>query len=701
MEKTINIDFDNSTSILGGYDPDILGVGSTKYSPYTHTHGALSLVNLTGTSLSNGLTLSAAPPSAAANAIFAGDYISLSTQGVSTTVSVIGLQSSGPYLTTAAHSTHKHGGAPSITGVIGGTMGSAGWSLSIPDFLLTAAETDHTHSEYLPIGNSTAYASSVLVNTFLTTAARSTHIHGIASGTNITIGSSSNGLALSVRDGLGTNTSLATQTGSVASMVGNTSGLTLSLPNYAVGGNNILLAGNTAGTITLMSSGTVTIAGGNNITVSQNGNAFSIIGAAAGTGGAGTGFSSTSIAGSDIAATLDSLGLSLEVPNYLTTAMVSDAGSNFLGLNTSIEGANMTANSSGITISIPMATATAANAVHAGDYISISTNGANTTVSAINLQATSLMSSYQLVANSSLSLGTGATQSFLYTSNSSLLQAVSNSSLSIAVANSSLFQHTSVNSHSLGTTYTSHTHSNLYIPLSASTAYQTSVLSNTFAVTSHTHTEGNVYFVNSLGSNLTWGSSTSGGSTSIYAIAGGGTGAGGGYPIVISGNTAGTTASISSGTMTLAGGNNITLSQSGNRVSIIGGAHGNVYFGDSNGVSFGSAVSSLSTTITATIATNYAASTHTHSQYLTTAANSTHTHNIGIAGLGNTATIPFTSGSVMLSAVNLTINTSSTGASQYLQIQAPAIGYLFFSNTNGHSWSSSVNGVSTSIYVIT
>lgn len=43
---------------------------------------------------------------------------------------------------------------------------------------------------------------------------------------------------------------------------------------------------------------------------------------------------------------------------------------------------------------------------------------------------------------------------------------------------------------------------------------------------------------------------------------------------IISGNTSGTTASISSGTMVLAGGNNITLSQNGNSVTISGGAAG-------------------------------------------------------------------------------------------------------------------------------
>jgi hypothetical protein len=44
--------------------------------------------------------------------------------------------------------------------------------------------------------------------------------------------------------------------------------------------------------------------------------------------------------------------------------------------------------------------------------------------------------------------------------------------------------------------------------------------------------------------------------------------------VTLGGNTAGAMAAISSGTMTLIGGNNITLSQAGNAVSIIGGAGG-------------------------------------------------------------------------------------------------------------------------------
>ena len=54
------------------------------------------------------------------------------------------------------------------------------------------------------------------------------------------------------------------------------------------------------------------------------------------------------------------------------------------------------------------------------------------------------------------------------------------------------------------------------------------------------------------------------------------------HNVTLSGNTAGAMAQISSGTMTLAGGNNITLSQAGNAVTISGGAGGGFSAGLSN-----------------------------------------------------------------------------------------------------------------------
>lgn len=92
--------------------------------------------------------------------------------------------------------------------------------------------------------------------------------------------------------------------------------------------------------------------------------------------------------------------------------------------------------------------------------------------------------------------------------------------------------------------------------------------------------------------------------------------------VVIGSNTSGATASISSGTMLLAGGNNITLSQNANSITISAGA-------GAGG---------------------------------------------GLAGLANSQTT-WTSGTVRLSEVaNITINSSQDGASQWFKFSCPAPG---------------------------
>lgn len=115
------------------------------YADLTHTHGSVLGHNVTITSASDGMTLSVAALGAAANTLHAGNYISMDVVGPSSTISVTGLQSSGAYLTT-----------------------SAGWD-----------------------------------SAYLTTAARSTHIHGSVNittiaGTDVTYSSASSGLTLGV-----------------------------------------------------------------------------------------------------------------------------------------------------------------------------------------------------------------------------------------------------------------------------------------------------------------------------------------------------------------------------------------------------------------------------------------------------------------------------------------------------------------------
>lgn len=685
-------------------------------------------------------------------------------------------------------SDHDHGGVAVATGQIGGTISATGWSLSIPDFLLTAAQVNHTHSDlYIPLSQTSAYQTSVLNNTFLSTAAISNHIHGNATGINITIGSSSDGIILSVGNYLTTAAALTHVHGPVSLALTNlngsysstNNGLTLSLSaNSAAGGNNITLAGNTVGTLENMSSGTVTIAGGNNITLSQNGNAFTIIGAASGTD-AGIAFSLSSSNTSGTANLVSSGTIYFEGGNNITVSqdnntvkfigntpvtsyLGSDATSNFAGIGSSIVGGSMTYNTAGLTISIPSVSATASNAVYAGENISISTNGANTTVSAVGLQKTANMSLYQATSNNSIFLNSSASANFVQTAFSSLFQQVSNSSLSLPISYSShthgsLYTATvsgsvitnssasngltlgipnfatgTVGTHTHGSIYTisvsgtdiknssaqsgltlsiplyaisSHTHSNLYPAISGTTYYLTSNLSNTFLITSQTGNiyfqngsgvsfgsststgattvtasvdSGNVYFVNSLGSNITWGSSTSSISTYIYATAGGGTGGAGGVgSFILGGNTTGAS-TVSGSIVQLYGGDNITLSAYSNSIVRIDGApSGTLSLINSNGVSFGTSVNGHITSVTASV--NVGGGTG------------------GIA-IGNTASSFFTTGSVMLSAQNLTVNMSTdTGSRQYVQISAPAIGYLFFSNNIGFSFTSSTNGVSTTI----
>jgi hypothetical protein len=106
------------------------------------------------------------------------------------------------------------------------------------------------------------------------------------------------------------------------------------------------------------------------------------------------------------------------------------------------------------------------------------------------------------------------------------------------------------------------------------------------------------------------------------------------YPQVthqISGNTAGATASISSGTMTLAGGSNITLSQAGNAISIVG------------------------------------------------ASQSVESQSVGMSNLGNTSgTTGIASGAqvrfVLAGGNNITLSQSLNGASGTITISAPNLG---------------------------
>lgn len=91
---------------------------------------------------------------------------------------------------------------------------------------------------------------------------------------------------------------------------------------------------------------------------------------------------------------------------------------------------------------------------------------------------------------------------------------------------------------------------------------------------------------------------------------------------VISGNTSGTVSSLSSGTIYLQGGNNITLSQNGNSIAIIGGAGGAgavtdyISIGESTLFQQTSQMSGYQLTANNSLSLDTSYTSHTHSQYL-------------------------------------------------------------------------------------
>lgn len=179
-------------------------------------------------------------------------------------------------------------------------------------------------------------------------------------------------------------------------------------------------------------------------------------------------------------------------------------------------------------------------------------------------------------------------------------------------------------------------------------------------------------------------------------------GAGGGIALAYGGNTLGAMATITSGTALIQGGNNITLSQNGQSVTIVGGAGGagaalkgsgtytqatgTVEFANSNGVTFGL---SNNGTMTASVATNY----QSQGAYLTTARASNDGIGLNTAGTnmtwtanssglsinaGGYAGTGFTSASTAGTDIVMTHGTNglSAGVPKYLTTAQPVGAYL-------------------------
>jgi hypothetical protein len=155
------------------------------------------------------------------------------------------------------------------------------------------------------------------------------------------------------------------------------------------------------------------------------------------------------------------------------------------------------------------------------------------------------------------------------------------------------------------------------------------------------------------------------------------------------GNTAGTLALASTGTLVLAGGNNITLSQNGNSVTVSGAnapAQSAFVFSDANGVSWGTNVS----TVTATVKTDYQPA----GAYLTTAAQSDHSHGnptLALTNINGTTASASNGLTLSLSAVGGGGGPAIKGSGTYTQ----NTGTIEFANSNGVTFGLETNGTMT------
>lgn len=291
------------STTIGGIEHDIL-----------HHGGVLSVHIGTGEGGGNIIAAGGATAAPGNTIIFSNDNnVSFGLLGgtVTASASVTGL----------ALIDHDHGSTANATGLISGTIASDAWSLSIPDFAGTNFSSESI-TGYIPSGTLDTYGLKLGVPQWLTTAAQVSHIHGdlttfSTDGTDIKYTSASNGLSLAI-------------------------------PNYITtygGGYDLTLAGtNTSGTLAPIHSGTLTLAGGSNITLSQNGNAITISGASQTTHGhpyigtessslfAGVGETVNTVSGTDFLMTVNTDGVNVEHPNWLTTALnFSVDGDNTLG----------------------------------------------------------------------------------------------------------------------------------------------------------------------------------------------------------------------------------------------------------------------------------------------------------------------------------------------------------------------------------
>ena len=314
----------------------------------------------------------------------------------------------------------------------------------------------------------------------------------------------------------------------------------------------VSLAGNTAGVLGNISSGTLVLAGGNNVTLSQNGNSVTVSGAAAvaqseqtqsrfnltlsgNTAGALALISSgvmTLAGGNNV--TLSQAGNAVTVSAAATVAQTEQTQSRFnLTLGGNTDGALALISSGVMTLA-------------GGNNITLSQAGNAVTVSAAATAAQTAQT--QNVHNVTLA---GNTAGVLAQVSSGTLTLAGGNNITLSQAGNAI----TISAGTAGGAQTEQTQNRFNLTLSGNTAgVLAQVSSGTLTLAG-----GNNITLSQAGNVVTIsGVATVAQTVQTQNI----------VNVTLSGNTAGALAHISSGTMTLAGGNNITLSQAGNAVTV-------------------------------------------------------------------------------------------------------------------------------------
>ena len=579
-----------------------------------------------------------------------GVSFSTGTQGVYATVKT-------DYLTTAmasnASTAFAGTGFTSTTTAgtaIVGTHNTAGLSLGVPAYLTT----------YTPGGGPSVVASG---NTSGAMATVSSGTLTLAGGNNITLSQNGNAITISAANAGGAQTGIS---GVVVSDATYTSG-TITFQNangisFGSSGANGISASYTVPTQTVQpvaysaangsaNFSTITFANSNGVSFSTGTQGLyatvktdyltTAMASNASTAFAGTGFTSTTTNGSVVAGTQDTAGLKLAVPPYITTYVAQTVQPvAYSAANGSANFSTITfANSNGVSFS------TGTQGLYATvktDYLTTAmASNASTAFAGTGFTTTTAAGS--VIAGTQDTAGLKlAVPPYITTYVAQTVQPVAYSA-----ANGSANFSTLTFANSNGVSFSSGTQG-LYATVA--TNYLTTARASNDAIGLNTAGTNVTWTVNSSGLSFNGsgyaGTGTTFAGTNVsatvalnsnglnLALSGGAGGAGDGYNIVsASGNTTGTLASYSTGTMVLAGGQNLTLSQSsntisfnapqssslvaganitlstnGSTISIIGGAgagggiaaaagtqtatSGTIVFADSNGISFGMSNSS-------------------------------------------------------------------------------------------------------------